>query len=299
MRLSLVLIVFSFTHLVLAEELGLNEEAFSLEASSADYGEISTVTDSRLRAQAGSESRLSTTLNLFYSGGGLGRPLGSERPSLSNDSVPEVVHASGNIGARYRVSPTQSVYLATGFYQEDPINEDDNRMEINTPQITWNEALRTDDVQLSLSYTLFITTIESSREIGEVATLGYSLNAINRLGGSRFQGGVTLRAFYTYYDSDSETHKPMQINYGLGFSPHLQYDISDSMNAYTTLSLLSLNHFRSDDFFSFTRGQVSQSIGIGYGFRRDFYIAPYLTLNPTNISMDTVSTNLSATINLF
>lgn len=296
-----------YSQLIYADEK-ITAEDNSSEVSSAVSSEpsyepgdhaVSTVTDTRLRTQAGSESRISTTFNIFYSGGGVRKPLGSERPSLSNDPIPEVVHASGNIGARYRVSPTQSLYLATGFYQQDPINEDESRVEVNTPQITWNEALRTDDIQLSLSYTMYIATLESAREIGQVGTVGYSLNAINRLGDSRFQGGVTLLAFYTYYDSDKEEHKPMQVNYGFGFSPYLQYDFTDSFNANTTISLLNFNHHRSDDFFSMNRGQISQSLGFGYGFRRAFYLAPYITFNPTNISFDTMSTNVSATINLF
>ncbi len=304
-------VLFSFTFFNLTNHAFAAETALSGATTSLAKEKIEKpiedldqeVQDIKLRANSGAKSKYSTSLYFTYLGASLSDPGGDERPNVGKSKNPSPVRVSGNAGLRYRMNKNESFYAATGFSQSRPFHRKENsqaneELDINTPHIVYNETSAIEDWQLSSGIRLYFHTLEYERAIGQVATLGYSLTSLNRIGLSRFEGGVTLSATATAFDESSARLRQIQSDYSLSLTPSLQYNKTGRVNFYTSLNLVNYSHFRSEQAFRFEAGTITQTIGLGFAAIRDFYISPYLSFEPEQLDSDKTAVNLNATINL-
>jgi hypothetical protein len=260
----------------------------------------SEVTDIKLRAGSGAKSKYSTSFYLTYAGGSLKDPGANVRPSVGSERRAAPVSLTGNIGVRYRFNKNKSLFVASGISRPRPFhkNTQNDKFELSTPYLGYNDTLAINDWQLSSGFRLYIVTEKFLKDIGEIATLGYSLRSLNKLGQTRFNGNISLDAWVTGYDESHNYMKKNQNDMGISLTPALQYNYSDKMNFFTSLSLLTYSHYRSDKSFKASQDKITQSLGMGFAIYRDFYVSPSMTFEPENIRSDKTAVNVSTYINL-
>lgn len=282
--------------------LGLFYFLFSLCFNLAVASDLdSEIEDAKLRVASGSKSKWSGSFNLNYSGASVHKPLDDERPQIGTFSVPDPVSAAGNFGFRYRLNKNKSLYMATGFYRAQPFSgrgRHEKVVEVSTPSVGLNNTFLFKDIQIGSSFTTYFTTLKASRDIGELATLGYNLNALKSVFSSSFLAGLNFYTWYTHYKSGYSRFESYQIDYGVSLGPHLQYSISESVNLYTSVSLLTYHHFKSDSAWNFEKSDITQTLGLGWAAQRDLYISPYISFEPEDIRSKNVNINLSVSINV-
>ncbi|MCB0350307.1 MAG: hypothetical protein KDD38_03930, partial [Bdellovibrionales bacterium] len=298
MKFSLVLLFSFFTPALFAATVssvsGLEVKATKMKVSDLD----AEVSDIKLRTASGAKSKFSSSLVIYYAGGSLEKPGSDRRPNVGNSLNPPPVSATGDLSVRYRMNKNESLYFGAGFYRARPLHSrEGEQLELNDPIIGYNDTFAAADIELSSGFRLYIATTEYERVIGQVGVLGYSLSTMNAMGQSRFSAGVSLRAAVAAFDKDDASLKPRQRDYSIGISPSLQYNVSERVNVYTTLNILSYEHNRASRDFKFDSKPMTQSLGVGVAVLRDFYVAPYLAFEPDNMSSDKTSVNLTAMLN--
>lgn len=274
------------------------------------------VTDIKLRADSGKKSKYSTSFYLTYSGGSLSNPGDDVRPNVTGGRATNPVMLSGNVGVRYRKDKNNSIYAATGIARARPFHsrENDEDWEVSTPHIVYNRTHGASDLQISSNYRLYFMTEDRFTDIGQAATVGYSLVAKNKIANSRFSGGVSMNVGYNFYDGREislakvqrkypwyrryNDIEQVQSDYTFSLSPAIQYQVNDYVYAYTSFSLLSHTHYKADKPFRMSNENVTQSLGASAALSRDFVLSPYITFEPENTSRDRTAVNLGATINL-
>lgn len=265
------------------------------------------IKDSKMRAQSGSKSRLSSSVSFSYYGSSLRKPFDDVRPNVADELVQAPVSMRGNVGLRYRFDKNRSLFVATGFSQDRPLSGGDKSgsLELSTPMAHYNNTFRFEDIQVSNSWMVYYNTLDYLKQIGQTGTLAYSLSALSQVGQSRFEGGISLTLWGTYYDKDEGRFmgqqmdlKPMQSDYGFGFTPRLQYRVTDRFNVYTSADILQYRHVRSDKATDLKSIKVNQSLGAGIAVLRDFYLAPNLSFQPEDIQAKKTAVNLTAIINV-
>ncbi len=285
--------------------------ASAASASSMSAGRVTAdldkeIHDNKMRAQSGSKSKLSSSVSFSYYGSSLRKPFDDARPNVSDELVEAPVSMRGNVGLRYRFDKNRSLFLATGFSQDRPLSGGESgHMEVSTPMVHYNSTFRFEDIQVSNSWMFYYNTLDYLKQIGQRGTVAYSLSALSQMGESRFEGGMSLTLWGSYYDKDegvfaghSMDLKPMQSDYGLGLSPRVQYRVSDRWNVYTSVDLLQYRHVRSEKATDLEKIKVSQSLGAGIAVLRDFYLAPNLSFQPADIQAKKTAVNLTAIINV-
>ena len=272
-RLFVVVFVFCVSLSVFASvETSTSAKTPKMERQTGSTQDLDIeVTDNKLRASSGAKSRYSSSFYLVYSGGSFSDPVGENRPNVRDDKIQNPVSLSGNVGLRYRIDKNRSLFAATGFYQARPFHsrEPDQELEVSTPQLMFNRTFAFDQWQISSSYQLYLVTQALMREFGQVATLGYSLSTVNQLGGTHFHGRLSLNLWGTVYDKHDKSLRALQEDYGLSLSPTLQYNYRARYNFYTSLSLFSYSHVRSESDFNFEKRPITQTVGAGIAVFRD------------------------------
>lgn len=262
----------------------------------------SEVTDIKLRVSSGAKSKFSSSFTFDYAGASVNNPTDDERPTIGSSRRQSYVGMRGSLGLRYRKNKNESIFVASGFSQTRPFhttaNEDQERLEVSTPYLGYNNTLSVNDWQLGSNVRLYVATEKDDRKFGQVATLGYSLSSINNLGQSKWSGGVTMDAYVVGYDKHDQYLQYRQNDYGISVMPRLQYNKSGRVHAYTLLNMINYTHYRIDPTFEMKSGKMTQTLGLGAALRRDFYLTPYMAFEPEKITADKTSVNVSATINL-
>jgi hypothetical protein len=270
-------------------------------SNSAKLEDIDThVIDAKLRAQSGSKSKWSSTINFTYFGASLKDPMSEDRPNLSGRPVAPPVRASGNVGIRYRLEPGESLYFATGFSRPRPLSgHDQDKMEVASPHFLWNTTTTLSDIQLSSNWMAYWITSDYLRETGQRAMLAYSVTALANPNHSRLDAGISLTTWYTSHDKDTPKLRTRQRDYGFGLSPMVQFRLIERLKLYTSLSLFDMGHIRANQSGNFTQSDVTQNVGAAISVTRDIFLSPHLTFLPEDISSKKTEVNLSATMNVF
>jgi len=260
------------------------------------------ITDIKMRAQSGSQSKYSASFFMDYAGPAINRLHDNVRPMIGGAKNQKPVSMSGNVGLRYRFNTNNSLYAATGFNRADPMHssERENPTSINTPIIQWNNTRAIKSWQVGQDVNLAFTTLPVDRAIHQLGSVGYSATALNPLGQSRFDGGASIRSYYTFFEttkvSDADLEK--QADSVIMISPSIQYRATDKLNVFSSFQLFNFMHRRSnpglDGFKSETR---TQRFGLGYAFTRDLYFSPDVSFEPTQMALNNTTFNLSSRMN--
>jgi hypothetical protein len=270
------------------------------------------ITNARMRADSGSKSKFSMSLNMNYRAGSIQKPFAKERPNLYGDPIPQVVQLTGDIGARYRVSKRQSVSGGTGIGIVQPFHEPsgdqssyNDKFEINTPFVSWTYASRFMGIQSVSSLSTSFTTIPRYREIGDVMSVSASTALLKDIGTTGIQVGLAPGISFTYYDKSASDFGSRQVDYYLTAIPFAEYVINDTFSARTVFGTMMFRRVRSEGSWDLERSGRYQSLGLGISPTRDIYIYPNVQWSWEGVSprkgpsFERTNVAINTTINLF
>ena len=144
-------------------------------------------------------------------------------------------------------------------------------------------------------------TVPNYTRTGEYGSLDYSLSAVYDLGATGFALAADLSGGYYLYNRD---YKPGSTRHGgdgnaavgtISFAPSVKYNFSDKFSVNTSVGLSWWNPRAQEhaERMGLINSSVTQRIGMCYAIRRGIYLAPYLSLYPSKLAMDTTTVNLS------
>lgn len=256
-----------------------------------------TLTDAKLRADDGSLSRYSLRTNLSYYGPTLNDLEAKDQPNPDGSVGSYATALGGSLGLRIRLNPTQTISMGTGLKAIYPFHGME-RFDMNDPYMSWDIASRFWGVQMRNSPGFSIVTVPNYTKVGEFATFDYKNSLVYDLGKSGAAIGFDTSFGYFFYNRGYERRDGKAARNNLSFSPNVKYNISDKLNVNTSVSMSFWNPRESASPWIMWNRSVTQSLGLGYSFRRDIYLSPYLRMYPSRLAADTTTFNLSAILSV-
>lgn len=91
-----------------------------------------------------------------------------------------------------------------------------------------------------------------------------------------------------------------QSDYGVGFEPVVEFEISERLNLRSQTQLWAFEHVRSAGSpHKYNVNKVVETVGVGISVTRDIYLYPHVAFRPDDIRSDRTNMGLNADINLF
>ena len=118
------------------------------------------------------------------------------------------------------------------------------------------------------------------------------MHLVYNFGSSGFAAGVDSSLSYFLYERDYEKADKKASRYFVGFYPQVKYNFTDKLNVYTSIALNFMNP-RWEAEPVLLNQILSGRLGMGYGYSRDIYIAPYLNFYPENLRGDNTTFSVS------
>lgn len=291
-------------------------------AGSAATGEQDAddlITNAKLRAESGSKSKYSISVNMNYSGSTLEKPLDKNRPNITQGAaLTNYSSIDGTVAAKMNVTKTDSLSLGIGIRAVTPFSKNTpegagQRLNASDPSLMYQKLSKIGGVQ---SVTVVGPTFFTSKDVRDTGTMGdLTLQQILAydFNGSRFTLGglaqVSARAFDKGVNSvcgvDADTGDNVlcggsQSDYTAGLYPFAEFQISDALSLRTITGLYVYDHQRPEDrFLTFKKNTIYQSVGLGISVTRDIYVYPNIQFVPEYMRADRTNVALNTTFNLF
>jgi hypothetical protein len=275
------------------------------------------ITNARMRAESGSKSKWSMSLDLAYTGGDTQKPFGMNRPNLAVGEPGNQVQTSMDVGVsgRYRWSKNDSMTFGTSFgfmtpFQGD-VDSNENQMNVFDPGVGYNRTFAAGGLQNSLTLAADFGTSDEAQAIERLGSTAFSATTLkswkNGLAtgisttiayrfygneaGEQTEGGTAARGFY---GGDRRT------DWSLGIYPFAEYAFNDQYSLRTVFGYFNWRHLYGDaQTTRLLQTFVYQSIGVGMALTRDLYLYPNIQFIPDDIRSDLTNVALSAQINIF
>lgn len=312
-----------------------NEGQTSIKAEEAKKGTSVTgkedidneITNKKMRAELGSKSKVSMSMDWVYSGGPIAKPLGKDRPNITGDVVAAPVSLSGNINGRYRIDTRSSLAGGIGLNVVQPFHAAQkdqgdktylDKAEINDPSASYSYATKlAGGLQLvnSASVGVFTNdrdTAKDTQRVYMVSTDATLLMPVGEKGDLQLGlvgviGGSHFKSKYSDSSSTQQSIANGQDDYLVQFYPFIEYVINDTYNLRTVFRQTSFYHLRSEPIHDLVRNPGSQSIGLGISVTRDIFLYPNFQFSTENLSTKWFNkrfakestVGLTATINVF
>jgi hypothetical protein len=272
------------------------------------------ITNARMRAESGSKSKVSMSINGGYTGGALQQPFGVERPALAAEpGNQEQTSLDFGIDARYRINKHDSVTLGTSFglmtpFQGD-VSGDDRQLNVFDPVLGYNRTFNMAGLQTSIAPTVSAGTSNEAKGVDRAANAVLSVTALKA-----FESGLTMGlatdVTYNFYDNGPGDNKgtadrrfyggDTRTAWKLGIYPFAEYSFNDRYSARTVFGYFNWRHVYGDSSSSrLLQTFVYQSVGIAISVSRDIYLYPNIQFVPDNIRSDFTNVAMSATLNVF
>ncbi len=267
------------------------------------------ITNAKMRAEAGSKSKHSFSMDLTYNGGTIDNITAYRRPNIAGSAATSTLTSlSGEIGYRYRLSANDSITAGVGVEMLTPgyelAQEERNggikKYDASNPTIAFNRSFAGADLQNSISVS---ATAITSKEVIEAektrGLVGIDYVGLKDIGTSGWQIGVALWAynyFYSEYTIDEEIEESSQTEYDIGFAPFVEYVFNDTYNFRTVYNGNSYTSTR-DNRTAFSQGEITQSMGLGIAASRDIFLYPNIQWVWSDVRADKTNVALSATMN--
>lgn len=273
------------------------------------------ITNKKLRAESGSKSKFSLSLDATYTGGSIEKPLNEKRPNLYGRPGTQTV-SSMTVGPdiRYRWTKNDSVTFGTSFGVNSPLQGDINaggrkkQYRIGDPSLGYSRAGKIGSLQSILSLgTSYGTSPESldTKKTFDVAaswtlmrtfTNGLSVGLATTLGNTFYSDAAGSNDNFAIdgYGGDDRT------DYEVALYPLAEYEINDMFSLRTVARYTTWYHNYGDasvDRLLHYKG--TQSFGLGMSLARDFYVYPNIQFDWANMKSDRTNVAVSAIVNVF
>lgn len=261
------------------------------------FEDSQTLTDAKLKAEAGSLSRLSMKASLSYFGPTFGNLSDPEQPNPDGSVGSYSQALKGSLSARYRLSPDSTVSAGTGISFIKPFHGWD-RTDVSNPFISYDYSSRFGKLQMRNSPGLTISTVPNYTAIGQLGGVGWDNSLVYGIGGGfavSFDTSFNLWIFNRGY-RPGPTKKGGDGNaslYSISWYPGLKYNFSDKLNINTSAGFSLQNPRSAFDESVLWNKTVSLRLGVGYAFSRDVYFAPYVQSFVTQLALDTTTINVA------
>lgn len=279
------------------------QEATSTSSQSGVLGlkkfeDSHTLTDAKLRADAGSLSRLSMKASLSYFGPTLGDLSAPEQPN-PDGSVGNYSQAmKGSLSVRYRLSPDSTISAGTGISFIKPFHGWD-RTDINNPFISYDFSNRFGKLQMRNSPGLTVSTVPNYTAIGQIGGVSWDNSLVYGIGDTKlavsFDTSVNYWIFTRSYrpGSTKKGGDGLASQYSISWYPGLKYNFTDSLNLNGSAGFSLYNPRQAFDDGVLWNRTVTLRLGLGYAVTRDIYFAPYLQGFVTKPNLDMTTVNVS------
>ncbi len=274
------------------------------------------ITNAKMRAESGSKSKWSASIDMSYFGGNLSIPFGDVRPNYSGEAATNAVTSfEGTVGVSYRIDPKNRLSLNTGVAIYTPFqaraedlstsSENGGLTDVSTPSIVWGHATKIGSTQnsFSLGYSHATTNydVNTLKQIG-AASLSHVI--IFNIEGSNFQPGIASSLSNSFYkdganESDRVRARGRRPDYVVSVAPFVEYAFNDTYSLRTVFRPATFSHMRKDAADTFEKSMYTQSLGLGMAITRDIFLYPNMQFAPENFRADLTNVGLATTINMF
>lgn len=261
------------------------------------FEEATEITDSKLKAEAGSLSRYSLKFHLSYYGPTINDLSVKDQPNPDGSIGTYETALGGSIGARYRLSSTRSITAGSGLKAIYPFNGC-NRVDLNNPYLNYDVLSKVAGIQMRNSPGISYVTVPNYKVVGQFASLTYDLGMVYNIGTSDVAIGLESNINYLLYNRDYIKKDKKAAQYNIAFFPNIKYNFTDNLNAVTSLSLNYWNARSTKSAFNLQKRTLGERLGLGYAITRDIYISPYLVFYPSKLATNTTTINLTTTFSL-
>jgi hypothetical protein len=261
------------------------------------FEDSNTLTDAKLKADAGSLSRWSAKTSLSYFGPTFGDLSAADQPN-PDGSVGNYSQAiKGSVSARYRLSPDSTISAGTGISLNKPFHGWD-RTDVNNPFISYDFSDRFGRLQMRNSPGLTISTVPNYTAIGQIGGVSWDNSLVYGVGGGF---ALSFDSSFSYWIFNRE-YRPGSIKkggdgtagqYSISWYPGFKFNMTDKLNLYTSAGFSLQNPRSAGNATTLLNKTVSLRLGLGYAFTRDVYFAPYVQSYVTQLALDTTSINVA------
>lgn len=262
------------------------------------YEESGTLTDSKLKADAGSLSKLSIRGSISYFGPTLGDLSSPEQPN-PDGSVGNYSQAmKGSVSLRYRLTSDSSISAGTGISFIRPFHGW-TRTDTNNPFVSYDFSNRLGRLQMRNSPGLTISTVPNYTNIGQFGGISWDNSLVYGIGDSRLALSFDTALNYWIFTRGYRPGPTRQggdglaSQYSISLYPGLKYNYSDKFNINTSAGFSIYNPRGAEDALTLWNRTVTLRVGIGYAITRDVYFAPYLQGFVTRLTGEMTTLNFS------
>ncbi|MBK7890641.1 MAG: hypothetical protein IPJ84_07285 [Bdellovibrionales bacterium] len=265
---------------------------------SKQFEETQTITDAKLRADAGSLSQWSAKASLSYYGPTLGDLSAPDQPNPDGSVGSYSQAIKGAVSVRYRMSPERAFSAGTGVALNHPFHGMD-RVDANNPFLTYDHTMRFGGLQMRTSPGMTISTVPNYTAIAQVGGLTLDNSMVYGLGRSGFALSFDTNLSYWIYSREyrpGSTKKGgdgLAQQYTIAWYPGVKYNFSDRLNVNSSAGFQLYNPRQMGDASTLWNRSVTLRLGLGYAFSRDVYFAPYVQGFTNNRSPEMTTFNVS------
>jgi hypothetical protein len=267
------------------------------------YEESGTLTDTKLKADAGSLSKLSIRGSVSYFGPTLGDLSSPEQPN-PDGSVGNYSQAmKGSLSLRYRLSPDSSVSAGTGISLIKPFHGW-TRTDSSNPFVSYDFSSRFGRLQMRNSPGITISTVPNYTNIGQVGGVSWDNSLVYGIGNSQLALSLDTSLNYWIFTRAYRSGPTkaggdgLASQYAISLYPGFKYNLSDKFNFNTSAGFSIYNPRGSEDPWTLWNRTVTLRLGFGYAITRDVYFAPYLQGFITRLNGDMTTLNLSGVFSI-
>ncbi len=273
------------------------------------FEESSVITDAKLKADAGSLSRVSLKANLAYYGPPVDNFGNKDQPNPDGVVSATKTAVSGSLGARYRFDPVTTISMGAGVKNNYPFHTG-QKLTMSNPYASYDKSFRVAGVQMVASPGLTLVTEEAYRNVGERWGISNKFNAVYNLGMSGFAVGSDNTLAYYFFDRDykqdipaTKTKKMVRGDgavqrISLTIAPNLKYNLTSKLSAITSLGFTFFNPRSESNRLEYRSRLMNQRLGVGYAVTREIYLNPYVQFYPTQFSWNTATANISTVFSI-
>jgi hypothetical protein len=263
------------------------------------------ITNKNLRAYSGSTSRWSIASMWNYNGGTVKEPFSEDRPNISEASATTVKSdLDGNLSSKYNINVKNSLMAGVGMRWIAPLSKggpkdyEGTRLDVQNPYIQY-QYLYNWGVQSVLQFQVMQWTQADSTAQGYDKQFLLDQENMYEVGDTGLSLGGSVWLQYTTFNKSSPDLWAAQSDYQFGFTPDIEYELTDKLNLRTTFNLWIYEHYKNRPGSTFVHDKIYQSVGLGYSVTRDIFIYPNVQFLPARIASNFTNVGLQATINLF
>lgn len=262
------------------------------------------ITNAKLRAESGSKSKHSLSLEANYSGGTVENPVAYRRPDIVGGAATEPLSSLvGEFSYRYRLTSGQSLNAGVGLrwntpgYDLEAQNRDSGtvKTEASNPFLGYKAAFKAAGLQNVYAAQFNKYTSSQLVKRGKYNwNFDTSHTVLYEVGTSGLQLGLNAGAsYYEYYERLAG-----QTEIEIGLYPFAEYVINDKVNIRTVYRGNTYGSTREANM-TFQPVEITQSLGVGIAATRDLFFYPNIQWDWRDTRAEKTNVALYSAMNFF